>query len=179
MVGLTHSPATITGVLLAWALAACATLPQAPGPARPRAMVEDGAVRSVFFPEPASTCRAAPCPGRVPPEYVAGFRHALEAAGFEVVDKRGRAAPVARISVDHLATTPTECDMSGVVYVADNAIEVKRSYLWQRGAYATAFGAARDKALTPELEQHVLRTCLAAFARSARDSLATDVGSGR
>jgi hypothetical protein len=160
-------PSLLAGTAL---IAACATSPQ---PQAPRALIDDSAVRSVFYPLPSAACRTAPCAGPVPPEHVVAFKRELAAAGFEVVEARGRAAPVVRINVDHVATTPTECNMNGVVYVADNAIEVKRTFIWQHGAHATTFGAAGERIFSPELRDHILRTCLGAFAKAARQSLLT------
>ena len=135
-------------------------------------MVEDGGVRSVFYPEPLPACRAVPCPGRVPAQYVAVFKRELAAAGFEVVEVRGHAAPVMRIRVDHIATTPTECDMRGVVYVADNTVEVKRSFVWR---VANTQGRIGAQPLAADTKGYVLRTCLAAFAASVKDALSTPV----
>jgi hypothetical protein len=174
-----HRRTTKLAVLLSAAyIAACAVSPT-PREERRRAFVEASAVRSVFYPEGWSACRAAPCAGPVPAYYVAAFKRELAAAGFEVVEERGQAAPVVRIHVDHIATTPTECDLNGAVYVADTAIEIRRTYVWQRGAYATTFGAAADKTFSPELKHHILQMCLGAFAKAAKESLATAVSPGK
>ena len=168
-----HEPKTaLCAVIAAGALLSGCASPPAPGAVGPRAMVEDGGVRSVFYPEPLPACRTVPCPGRVPAEYLAVFKRELVAAGFHVVDVRGYMAPVMRIRVDHVATTPTECDMRGVVYVADNEVEVKRSFVWRE---ATTLGRVGAVPLSADTKGHVLRTCLGAFAASVKDALATPV----
>ena len=126
-------------------------------------------MRSVFFAERGGGCTTPPCAGPVPPELVDYFRRELAAAGFNVVEARGYAAPVTRIEVDHVATTRTACTMDGAVYVADNKVEVKRSYALPRDARAAAHG----ESMAAETKRSVLQACLAAFARSARGSLET------
>ena len=159
---------TFAALAFALLIAACAELP-APAPPVARALVEDGAVRSVFYPLPVATCREAPCAGPVPAEFVAGFKSDLKAVGFAVVET-GAAAFVARIRVDHVATTPIECDMNGTVYVGDNRIAVKRSFTWKRTSSEKS-GTRNPKPLSQEMQAHVLRICLAAFAASLKEAL--------
>jgi hypothetical protein len=158
--------------LVAALIAGCAPLAQAPQRTGPRVIVEDGAVRSVFFPQPVGICRFAPCAGPAPAEYAAHFRRELALAGFDVGSTRGDAAPVIRIRVDHIATTPTECDMAGSAYVADNVVDIKRTYTLSPPAYPTRAGA-EVVVLPPRKKREVLRACLAAYAKTVGEALAT------